>query len=72
MGTGKGTTIKEIIEILTKILEIDTKIDFQPPRLGEIGNFVANTEYLKSTFENIPKTTVEDGLEKTINWLKHH
>lgn len=72
MGTGKGTTIKEIIEILAKILQIEPKIEFQPPRPGEIGNFVANTDLLKTTFDSIPDTTVEDGLRKTISWLKEN
>ena len=72
MGTGKGTTIKEIIEILTKIIQIEPKIEFQPTRPGEIGNFVADTTQLKSSFDNIPNTTVVDGLKNTLDWLKHH
>jgi UDP-glucose 4-epimerase len=72
MGTGNGTTIKEIIDMLSKILKIEPEIEFKPPRPGEIGNFVADTNHLKSTFENIPNTSVKDGLEKTINWLKHN
>lgn len=72
MGTGSGTTIKEIIEILTKILQIEPEIDFQPLRPGEIGNFVANTDHLKSIFNQIPNTSIQDGIEKTIKWLKQH
>ncbi len=72
MGTGNGTTIKEIIEMLSKILKIEPEIEFKPPRPGEIGNFVADTNHLKSTFENIPNTLVKDGLEQTINWLNHN
>lgn len=72
MGTGKGTTIKEIIEFLSKILEIEPTIEYQPPRAGEIGNFVANTDHLKKTFDFIPNTPVEEGLRKTISWLKEN
>ena len=72
MGTGKGTTIKEIIEILAKILQIEPKIELKSIRLGEIGNFVSNTNLLKKTFDLIPNTTVEDGLRKTITWFREN
>jgi UDP-glucose 4-epimerase len=72
MGTGNGTTIKEIINFLTKILQINPKIEFKPIRPGEIGNFVANTDLLKKTFNSIPNTLVENGLRKTISWLKEN
>lgn len=70
MGTGNGTTIKEVIETLAKILQIKPKIEFQPSRPGEIGNFVANTDFLKKTFGIIPTTLIEDGLRKTTDWLE--
>ena len=72
MGTGKGTTIKEIIEIMGKKLDIQPKIDWQPIRPGEIGNFVADTSLLQKTFNTIPTTTVEKGLERTLSWLKNN
>jgi UDP-glucose 4-epimerase len=72
MGTGKGTTIKEIIEILTKTLQIEPKIEYKPLRPGEIGNFVSDPAHLKLSFGNVPDTNVVDGLEKTVNWLKNH
>lgn len=72
MGTGKGTTIKEIIDIMTKILKIEPKIEYKPERPGEIGNFVADSSKLNSSFDSVPNTSVENGLEETIHWLKYH
>jgi len=70
MGTGKGTTIKEIIKILAKTLETNPKIDFQSERPGEIGNFVADTSQLNFNFQKTPSTPVDVGIKKTIEWLK--
>jgi len=70
LGTGKGTTIKKIIEILSKTLQINPEIDFKPERPGEIGNFVADTSLLNSNFQNIPSTPVDLGIQKTVEWLK--
>ncbi len=70
IGTSKGTTIKEIIEILSKTLKISPKIEFKPERPGEIGNFVADTSKLNSIFQKCPSTSVESGIQKTVEWLK--
>jgi len=72
MGTGQGTTILEIINIMSDILNVKPQIDFQPPRSGEIGNFVSDTTLLQSTFGTIPNTPVREGLKKTIEWLSNH
>lgn len=70
LGTGKGTTIKKIIEILSKTLQTNPEIDFKPERPGEIGNFVADTSLLNSNFQNTPSTPVDLGIQKTVEWLK--
>ena len=70
MGTGNGTTILEIVKNMSEIIGIKPKIEYQPTRIGEIGNFVADTTLLHQTFNNIPSTDVKIGLRKTIDWLK--
>ena len=72
MGTGIGTSIKQIIDYLTEISKITPSIDFQPERPGEIGNFVADITKLNNIFENVPNTPVKEGLQKTIQWLKNN
>ena len=67
LGTGNGTTIIEVIEKITKLLSVKPKINFQPERTGEIGNFVANTDFLLSEFGFKPETSIENGLKDTIS-----
>ena len=69
MGTGNGTSIIEIINHFSKILNISPEIEFKPAQPGEIGNFVADTKKLQKTFGKLPETPPEIGLEKTISWL---
>ena len=69
LGMGKGTTIKEIVEIAGKILGITPQIDYRAPRPGEIDNFVADTKKLKNLFGSVPETDVEIGFKKTFKWL---
>ncbi|MEC4847595.1 MAG: NAD-dependent epimerase/dehydratase family protein [Nitrosarchaeum sp.] len=72
MGTGKGSTILEIVKNMSEILKIEPKIEYQPVRPGEIGNFVADTTLLHETFGKVPSTDVKIGLSKTIDWLKNN
>ena len=68
LGTGNGVSIIEIIEKLSSILSVKPNINYEPERPGEIGNFVANTEFLSSKFGKKPQTSIDDGLEQTISW----
>ena len=67
LGTGNGTTIIEVIEKISKLLSVKPKINFQPERTGEIGNFVANTAFLLYEFGFKPETSIENGLKDTIS-----
>ncbi len=72
MGGGNGSTIIEVLNHISKILSIKPKIDFKPARPGEIGNFVADTTLLNSIFGMVPNTPIEEGLKKTVTWLKNN
>ena len=60
----------DIIQTLSKIMEIEPKIDYKEQRAGEIGNFVSDTSLIESTFGSKPSTNIEEGLKKTIQWLE--
>ena len=70
LGTGKGATIKGVIETAGEVLGIKLKINYLPPRSGEIDNFVAATKKLKQLFGDVPETGLKKGLEKTFGWFK--
>jgi len=72
IGTGKGTSILDIINILSKAMNVKPEIEFKDPRAGEIGNFVADPKLLSLTFGSIPSTNVEEGIMKTVEWLKNN
>lgn len=69
MGTGKATTVKEIVEIAGEILGIEPKLNYLPARPGEIDNFVADTSKLRRLFSSVPETPIKKGLKETFDWL---
>ena len=70
IGTGRGTTIAKLVELAGRILQKQPKLKFNPPRPGEIQNFVASTDLLRKTFGNVPDTGLEEGLKVTLAWLQ--
>lgn len=69
LGTGKGTSIIQVIKIMSEIMSVMPIIEYKVERSGEIGNFVANTSNLRTVFDTVPSTTIEEGLKHTISWL---
>lgn len=69
MGTGQGATVKDVIELASKQVGVEPKIDYKPERPGEITNFVADTKLLKALFGSVPSTPLEEGLRLTYEWL---
>ncbi len=69
LGSGRGSSVKDIVEISAKILDVEPFFDYQPARPGEIDNFVADIAKLRNLFSYIPDTSIEQGLNKTFSWL---
>jgi len=72
MGTGRGTSIVQLIDLGAEILGVKPKIVYKPSRPGEIGNFFADTKRLLRVFGDRPFTPLEEGLKKTFSWLRAH
>lgn len=69
IGTGKATTLKELAEIISKILCTDNiSIEIKNGRKGDIKKSVANIENSKKQLEYIPQYTLEEGLKLCIDW----
>lgn len=72
LGTGIGTTIKQVVNLAGEVLGIEPKINYLPERPGEIDNFVADTEKLQKLFKTKPSTSIKDGLKDTFKWLSEN
>lgn len=72
IGSGEGHSILEII----KSIEISTKnkanIVFHPSRDFDIKKSILNTEKARSELNWAPKTKLQEGINKTINWMKNN
>jgi UDP-glucose 4-epimerase len=70
LGSGTPTTIMELIDLSSKILELEPIIKFKPKRAGEIDNFFADTSKLERLFGNLPSSSINTYLQNTFLWLE--
>ena len=69
-GSGVETTVKEVIYICAKVLNIEPKILYKPQESGERKGFQADMTKFKRIFGVVPNTPLEEGLKKTAKWIK--
>jgi len=70
MGTGRGTTIKDVVLTAGEVLGVEPGINYLPERPGEIDNFVADTSRIAGLFGGAPSTNLKDGMKATFSWLR--
>jgi UDP-glucose 4-epimerase len=65
VGTGKGSTNLEIIEMIKKISGVDFPIEIKQRRSGDIAEMVADTTKIKSELNFVPKYSDLETIVKT-------
>ena len=72
IGTGESHRVYDIVNMIIKLTGGITKPDFGaiPHRKPEIWNIVADNSKAKKILGWEPKTYIEEGLRKTIDWYK--
>ena len=72
LAYGAGTTILETAEIIKKQLGSNSKIILSDNRPGEVVKCITDISKAKNALGYSPKTTIEEGIKKTIEWYLHH
>lgn len=72
VGTGIGTSIKEITQLLLELTGSDLEIEYKPQGQTFVTNRIGSIEKLKSDTGYVAKTTLKDGLKKLIEWREKH
>ncbi len=70
IGTGKETTINELYNIISRELNFKDKPIYDKPREGEVYRIYLNIDKAKSLGWQ-PKTTLQEGIKRVINWFKN-
>ncbi|MGB5910995.1 MAG: hypothetical protein WBH31_07380, partial [Promethearchaeia archaeon] len=69
IGSGKETKLIEIVNIIkNRFTNTNFRIGEQPYRKGESMRFFSSIDKITKSIGWIPKWTVEDGINNTIDW----
>lgn len=70
VGTGIGSTLNQTIILLNHILGIEVKPQYGPPRLGDVLHSRADISLARAVLGYEPLVTFEEGLRRTVAWLR--
>jgi GDP-L-fucose synthase len=71
IGTGKTTSIKDLVTLIAKLMEYEGKIVWDTSKPDGQPLRQLDTTRAKEQFDFEAKTSLEDGLKKTIEWYKN-
>jgi len=71
IACGERTKISGLVSSLNKILGSKIKPSFAPPRPGDVKHSVASISLAKKVLGYQPQISIEEGLERTVEWHKN-
>lgn len=63
IGSSKGYSVKEVIDIITEVVEEDLKVEYTLSRKNDVSNMILDTTLMKSMID-IDLTPLKDGIKK--------
>lgn len=76
LGTGSEIKIGSLVEKIIHLTGSSAHIEVDPARLrptdSEVQRLLSNNALARATLGWVPRTSLGDGLKKTVNWIKDH
>ena len=68
IASGKAISIVELAQLIQKYMHSKSKIVIKETRTGEVMKFIADISKAKEKLGYEPKTTIDEGIKKSIKW----
>lgn len=72
IGNSSPTSLKEMINTIAKVLNVEPKIKQLPMQPGDVDRTYADVSKAKKMIGYEPKTTFEEGIKKFVDWYKQN
>jgi len=69
LGSGKGTTLNELVEIIKEVTQRDIEVTYSEGRPIDVQVNVLDISRVRKEFGFTPKTSIRDGIRNTWEWL---
>jgi UDP-glucose 4-epimerase len=70
IGSGTGTSLNDLVSILSRVLGRDLRVDYKPARDFDVKSNVLCCERARKVLGWSAKVPMEEGLQRTVDWLK--
>jgi nucleoside-diphosphate-sugar epimerase len=70
IASGREVRIKKIIETIAKCMDYRGDIVYKPSRPGDVVRHRGDITLARSLFGYTPKTGLDEGLKKTVDWYR--
>lgn len=70
LAFGHGSTLVDVLTIVSLALGKTANVTYEPARVGEVTRYVADIGKAKALLNYQPKTSLSEGLAKTVDWYK--
>lgn len=68
LAYGEGHTLLELTDYISKALGKESKINLEPPKVGEVTHYVADISKARNLLGYNPTTNLEQGINKAVEW----
>jgi UDP-glucose 4-epimerase len=69
IGTGIETSVNDLVKVLRKVSGNEFKVEYAPPRLGEVQRISLDINLANRVFGWSPSVSLEDGIGQTWKWF---
>lgn len=70
VGTGRETSVLELLEACCRVAGVEAAPEFAPPRQGELARNVLDPSLAERVLGVRPETAIDDGLRSTWDWIR--
>lgn len=72
LGGDNVVVLNDLISLIGRLLGKEVKIDYRPAHRADVKRTSANIDHARKVLKWSPKTSIEKGIEKTIQWYKEN
>lgn len=72
IGSGKETSINQLVKNILSILNVDLPVIYKKKRAGDVMRHYAGISLARKIIKFRPKLSLDAGLEKTVEWYKNN
>jgi len=72
LAFGRRHSLLDVLERIERLLGVTPRVEFVPPRVGDVKNSENDPALLRSVFPSVEPVDLDPALERTAAWLEGH